>query len=149
MEATSIPRPAPLEGEIMLPFALWPVAELVDGRRNVSGIAASLNLSVATVQSALRSIEREIGQPLTDEAAAPIAAVSNAAPALTSEQVVDILMDTAVELVGPMGEVMVEDALDELGENAPPVELAYRVAQELREPQRSTFIARVRAKGLS
>lgn len=133
----------------MLPFALWPVAELVDGRRNVGGIAASLNLSVATVQSALRAIEREIGQPLTDDDAAAPVAVSNAAPALTPEQVVDILMDTAVELVGPMGEVMVEDALDELGEDAPPVELAYRVAQELREPQRSTFIARVRAKGLS
>ena len=130
----------------MLPFALWPVADLIDGQRTVSAMANTLSLSVATVLSALGTIERELGVTLTDR---PVASVAAAPTGMTAADAFDIVVETAVNLVGPMGEVIAEDAIDDIGETASAVDLAYRVAQDLREPQRSTFLARVRAKGIA
>lgn len=146
MDAASIPQPRSLQGDAMLPFALWPVADLIDGQRTVNAIAGALSLSVGTVMSALGAIERELGVTLTDRAVAPAPV---AAAGLTAADAFDVIVEAAVNLVGPMGEVIAEDAIDEIGETASAVDLAYRVAQDLREPQRSTFLAKVRAKGIA
>ncbi|PYE55716.1 hypothetical protein [Deinococcus yavapaiensis] len=146
MEAASIPQPRSLQADAMLPFALWPVADLIDGHRTVSAIANALSLSVGTVVSALGAIERELGVTLTDRAVVPTPVST---PSMTAADAFDIVVDAAVNLVGPMGEVIAEDAIDEVGETASAADLAYRVAQDLREPQRSTFLAKVRAKGIA
>ncbi|WP_027482580.1 hypothetical protein [Deinococcus pimensis] len=147
MDAASVPRlPASVSAETLLPFSLWRVASLVDGQRTLGAIAGALGTGLPTVTNALREIERELGLP-PQTPAAP--AADTTAVVLAPDDVVDLLVDLTVEVMGPMGEVIVEDVVDELGEGAGLLALAERVAAELREPQRSAFIAKVRSKGLS
>lgn len=151
MDALSVPRAEPLSGNVMLPFTLWRVADLVDGRRSVGGIAGALNAPVAGVLGALEAVERELGVALTEAAAAPSAALptADARPTLGGAALQDALVTVMVDLMGPMGEVIVEDAVDDVGEDAPSAELIARIAQDLREPQRGAFLGRLRAKGLT
>lgn len=150
----------PLGGNVLLPFGLWRVAALIDGRRSLEDLAAGAAISVQAAQGAVAAIERELGVRLTEGDAAPAAEVTpvgaaqvGAIPAAQAvpggPDLILLLTRTAVDLMGPMGEVLVEDALDDLGENPGAAELISRVALELREPQRGAFLARLRAKGLT
>ncbi len=144
---------APLDGSVMLPFRLWRVADLMDGQRTLEDLAAGAALSLEDARGAVAAIERELDvrptetvtpTPSTAEAAPPDRAAPPSGAAL-----IELLIKTAVELVGPVGEVLVEDALDDLGENAAAAELISCVALELREPQRGVFLARLFTKGLT
>ncbi|AFZ68609.1 hypothetical protein [Deinococcus peraridilitoris] len=149
MNATSVPLPTPLQEDTMLPFALWRVADLINGEHSVAVMASQLGMAVGDVQSALKAIEQHLGLALAavGDRATPVESTS--APLLSGEDLFDLVSKTAVELIGPVGEVIVEDAIDELGEDVGAADLILRVAQDLREPQRSAFLGRIRAKGLS
>lgn len=143
MEPNSVPSSAALTDDTMLPYNLWRVADLIDGKRTVEAIASAVGLDLPSAMRALQDIEQELGSSLVG---AP-GAVSEVT-VVTSAEVVDAIAATAVDLMGPMGEVIVEDAFDEVGDEAPAIELISRVVDELREPVRTTFIVKLRAKGL-
>ena len=148
MNAATIPSPALLTGDVMLPFALWPVAECVNGEYDVNAIAAKLGWTAAAVQSALEAIERELGASLTNVEAASIMEASSSTAAFDLDSFLDALTLATMETIGPVGEVIVEEALEEARDHPAPMSLIAYVVQDLREPQRSAFLGRLRTKGL-
>ncbi len=143
MNPSSIPTALNLADDAMLPFALWRYAELVDGQRELHSIATRLGVTPEAVAAALRQIDEELGATAEVEPVAPVPASA------ASDVEVDLLIASAVDVMGPIGEVIVEDVLDELGDRTSISDLVMRVAEEIREPQRSVFLTKVRSKGLS
>jgi hypothetical protein len=148
MDASAALRlPAPVTAETLLPYSLWRVVALIDGQRTAAEVASTLGTPITNVTNALRDLERELGvTPVTPDTSP---ATDTSSVTLAPDDAMDLLVAITVEVMGPMGEVIVEDVIDELGEDTPFMVMAERIASELREPQRSAFIAKVRSKGLS
>jgi hypothetical protein len=148
MDASAALRlPAPVTAETLLPYSLWRVVALIDGQRTAAEVASTLGTPITNVTNALRDLERELGVTPVTPVTAP--ATDTSSVTLAPDDAMDLLVAITVEVMGPMGEVIVEDVIDELGEDTPFMVMAERIASELREPQRSAFIAKVRSKGLS
>lgn len=148
MDASAALRlPAPVTAETLLPYSLWRVVALIDGQRTAAEVASTLGTPITNVTNALRDLERELGVTGVTPVTSPETDTSSVT--LAPDDVMDLLVAITVEVMGPMGEVIVEDVIDELGEDTPFMVMAERIASELREPQRSAFIAKVRSKGLS
>ena len=139
--------PAPVTAETLLPYSLWRVVALIDGQRTAAEVASTLGTPITNVTNALRDLERELGVTPVTPVTAP--ATDTSSVTLAPDDAMDLLVAITVEVMGPMGEVIVEDVIDELGEDTPFLIMAERIAGELREPQRSAFITKVRSKGLS
>lgn len=151
MDASAALRlPAPVTAETLLPYSLWRVVALIDGQRTAAEVASTLGTPITNVTNALRDLERELGvTPVTPVTPDTSPATDTSSVTLAPDDAMDLLVAITVEVMGPMGEVIVEDVIDELGEDTPFMVMAERIASELREPQRSAFIAKVRSKGLS
>ena len=104
---------------------------------------------VARARRAGSGTESLVSEPQVQEALA--LAEQYAARAQRQEQLVDdrLFVEVSAALmacVGPMGRVMVEDALDELPAPARLSALLRTIAQELEDTQRQTFARQLRAR---
>ncbi len=144
MTAPSFPRPpAGLTDTSKLPFGLWSVVELADGRRDVDTIARNVGISVPMVEEVLQRAEAYLN--------APAAGAGRATPATQSltDAVLDEVTRCLIASVGPMGDVMVDEALDEVGDDANLAELINALLQDMKEAAQAQFIQRLRQKGLA
>ncbi|MEW6422036.1 MAG: hypothetical protein AB1511_09965 [Deinococcota bacterium] len=119
-----------------LPFAVWRVLHHVDGQRGIAEVARLAGITPQEVVAAVgqaaawasRAVQRS--QPVTE------------ASAQTVTQCV-------IAVLGPMGEFLVDDVLDELGEGATLSALLSRVAAQLSEAQVQVFVQQLRARGIA
>ncbi|WP_245576178.1 hypothetical protein [Deinococcus murrayi] len=129
--------PAGLRDDLPLPFALWRVLHHVDGVRTAAEVAALARMSPADVGTALAQAEAWVrraaqrSQPVTDE-------------------VLEAVTACVIAAVGPMGEFVVDDVLDELGEERPTLStLLSALAGQLGEAQVPVFVRHLRARDLA
>lgn len=156
MSAPSIPRwPDGLREDTPLPFRLWRVLNLVDGQRSLDDLGRALQLTHADIMEALDTATRRLAGEAATPASAPVAP---AAPVVTqvsrtSPPLIDALIDAVsaclVATIGPMGEVFIEEALDDLPEHATLEQLLRALGSDMKEPALGQFAARLRLKGLA
>ena len=129
-------RPAALKDETLLPFGVWQVLDLVDGTRSVQAIATQLRVSPEQVSRALEQAHTWIDRSVQREQ-------------VVTENTITTVSQCLVSVVGPMGEFIVDDALDELGQNATLAQVLSNIAAQLDEQHLHAFVRQLRAKGLA
>lgn len=129
-------RPAALKDETLLPFNVWQVLDLVDGTRSVQAIATQLRVSPEQVSRALEQAHTWIDRSVQREQ-------------VVTENTITTVSQCLVSVVGPMGEFIVDDALDELGQNATLTQVLSNIAAQLDEQHLHAFVRQLRAKGLA
>ncbi|EYB68535.1 hypothetical protein DEIPH_ctg021orf0048 [Deinococcus phoenicis] len=136
-QAAGVPSwPPGLTGDTPLPFAVWRVLHHVDGVRGVAEVAQLARTTPQEVAAAVaqatawasRATQRT--QPVTDASAQAVT-------------------ECVIAVVGPMGEFLVDDVLDELGGGATLSALLSRVAAQLSEAQVQAFVRHLRARGIA
>ena len=129
-------RPAALKDETVLPFNVWQVLDLVDGKRSLQAIATQLQVRVDQVAQALEQAHTWIGRSVQREQ-------------VVTEATIHTVSQCLVSIVGPMGEFIVEDALDEVGQNATLAQVLSSIASQLDEQHLHAFVRQLRSKGLA
>lgn len=128
--------PPELRDETPLPFSAWKIMHLVDGQRSAQQIAAQLGLSLSEVQSALEQAENWTNRAVQRDRVMTDAVIATVSQCLMS-------------VVGPMGEFMVDDALDEVGEYPTLSQVLSNIATQLHETHLHAFVRQLRTKGLA
>lgn len=128
--------PSSLKDDTPLPFAAWRVLHWVDGRRSIREIAQQLGQSIEEVAAEM-------------EVALDWAARMQQQSQVVTEDVIDTVTQTLMSVVGPMGEFIVDDVLDDIGEKATLSQLLAGIAPELDEQHLQTFARLLHAKGLA
>lgn len=129
-------RPSALKDDIPLPFAVWRVLNLVNGQRTLEEIASTLNLSVDQVNQALDQAQSWIGRAVQREQ-------------VVAENTIDTVSQCLVSVVGPVGEFIVDDALEEVGKNPTLAQVLSAIAPQLSEQHLQAFVRQLRSKGLA
>ena len=132
-----VPRPpAGLRDDTPLPYAVWRVIDHLDGKRSLADLARDLGLSTQAVSQALA----QAGE-WTQRAAQRTQALT---PALQ-----DSVEQCLLSVMGPIGEVVVEDALQDLGSSPTLEGLLSAIAGQLSEAQLHAFVRQLRARNLT
>lgn len=117
-----------------LPFAVWQVLDTLS-RHNAAETAQMLGLNVQQVQQAV-SMASEMGQR-QERQERPL-----------SRELVHEVSQALMTCVGPIGSIMVEDAVDELPQNARMGQLLRALTPELQENQRQAFFRQLQSRQL-
>lgn len=126
--------PEGLSDQTALPFSLWKIVTHVDGARDSAEVARLAAVSEADVQTALIQSRQWIERASAQRR--PVTA------ALEAE-----LTKVLVGVVGPMASLMMDDAVEELGEGATLTALLSTLAEELDAGQMEAFVRQIRARG--
>lgn len=128
--------PAGLRDELPLPFVLWRVLHQIDGIRTAAEVAALARVNAPDVGAAVAQADAWVRraaqrtQPVTDE-------------------VLDAVTACVIAAVGPMGEFVVDDVLDDLGGSPTLSALLSALARQLGEAQVPVFVRHLRARDLA
>lgn len=128
--------PAPLTDETPLPYAAWRVMNLVNGQRSIPEIARSLDVSFDDVRQALEQAQTWTNRAVHREQT-------------VTENTIETVTQCLMSVVGPMGEFIVDDALDDIGERSTLSSLLANIASQINEPQLHAFVRQLRTKGLA
>ncbi|WP_291423017.1 hypothetical protein [Deinococcus sp.] len=128
--------PTALKDETPLPFSAWRIMHLVDGQRTAQQIVEQLGLSLDDLQVALEEAENWTNRAVQREKVMTDAMIATVSQCLIS-------------VVGPMGEFMVDDALDEIGEHPTLSQVLGNIATQLHETHLHAFVRQLRSKGLA
>ncbi|MFC4637238.1 hypothetical protein [Deinococcus hohokamensis] len=126
--------PEGLSDQTPLPFSLWKIVTHVDGARDSAEVARLAAVSEADVQTALLQSKQWVERASAQRR--PVTA------ALEAE-----LTKVLVSVVGPMASLMMDDAMEELGDGATLTALLSTLAEELDPSQMEAFVRQVRARG--
>lgn len=124
--------PSGLTDQTPLPFALWHILDAAASEPN-SGLGALP--SDAKVQEALLLAEQYAGRAQRQEQPLSQALIEQVGGALAA-------------CVGPIGQIMIEDALDELPEPVRLSALLRAIGAELEDAQRQMFGRQLRTRGI-
>ncbi|SMB82844.1 hypothetical protein SAMN00790413_04163 [Deinococcus hopiensis KR-140] len=127
--------PSGLTDQSPLPFSLWRVLHQVDGVRTAEEIARLAGVTAADVTAAVA------------QATVWVRRSQAQVQSLTPEQT-QVVLNGLTQVLGPMAEFAIEDALEELGEQIPLGTFLSRLASPLTEIQRQTFAQLLRARHL-
>ncbi|UBV43483.1 hypothetical protein LAJ19_04515 [Deinococcus taeanensis] len=128
--------PAGLEDSSPLPFNVWRVLHHVDGQRDIAEVARLSGMTVPDVQDRLRT------------AAAWVARANQRDQAVTDETA-DAVAQCLTAAVGPMAAVMVDEVLDDLGEQATLNALLSSLARQLSQDRVQLFARLLRERGIT
>lgn len=128
--------PAGLTDDTPLPFALWRVMHHVDGRRGPEEVAR------------LAGIPPQDVPPLVAQAATWANRAAQRTQPLT-EAAAQAVTQCVIAVMGPMGEFVVDDVLDECGDGITLSTLLSKVAAQLSEAQVQAFVRQLRARGIA
>lgn len=132
-----IPRwPTGLRDDTPLPYSTWRVLDLVDGRRTLAQLSRELELSQEEVEQALEQAQSWTSRALRREQ-------------VVTEALLDHVTQALVSVIGPIGEFMVDDALDAVGEQPTLSALLGTIAPELDEAHLHQFVRQLRTRGLA
>ncbi len=119
--------PSGVTDQTPLPFALWRVLDAVSSGQG--------NPGDARVQEALALAEQYAGRAQRQEQ--PL-----------SEELIEQVSGALMACLGPMGRMIIEDALDELPEPVRLSALLRAVGAELEDDQRQMFGRQLRTRGI-
>ncbi|MDO4263136.1 MAG: hypothetical protein Q4C67_02955 [Deinococcus sp.] len=128
--------PESLSDDTPLPYRTWKVLDLIDAQRSAAEVARLAGVG-----------EDEVMQALAEAAARAQShqrLMRPVGPELQQE--VTRLLGT---LIGPIADVIVEEAMEDLGAGPHAGSLFQRISQELEPQQRSTFAHLAREQGLA
>lgn len=128
--------PAGLTDDTPLPFALWRVMHHVDGRRGPEEVARLAGIAAQDVP------------PLVAQAATWANRAAQRTQPVT-EAAAQAVTQCVIAVMGPMGEFVVDDVLDELGSGITLSTLLSKVAAQLSEAQVQAFVRQLRARGIA
>lgn len=126
--------PEGLTDQTPLPYGLWKIMNHVDGVRDSVQVARMADVSDADVLAAVQQSQQWIERATAQQR--PVSA------ALEAE-----LTKILVSVVGPMATLMMDDAMEDLGEGATLTAVLSALANELDPSQMDAFVRQVRAKG--
>ncbi|ACO46425.1 hypothetical protein DEDE109153_00125 [Deinococcus deserti] len=126
--------PEGLTDQTPLPYGLWKIMTHVDGVRDSVQVARMADVSDADVLAAVQQSQQWIERATAQQR--PVSA------ALEAE-----LTKILVSVVGPMATLMMDDAMEDLGEGATLTAVLSALANELDPSQMDAFVRQVRAKG--
>lgn len=129
-------RPVALKDETPLPYAVWRVLNLVDGVRSIHTIASTLNIPDEQVSQALEQAHTWIGRAVQRDQ-------------VVNDSTISTVSQCLVSVVGPMGEFIVDDALEDAGENPTLAQVLSGIASQLNEQHLHAFVRQLRTKGLA
>ena len=128
--------PPGLTDHTALPYEFWRIMHVTDGRRSIERVAQAIGGTEAQIRRALTEVRRWLErasvreQPLTAE---------------TQEA----LRQALNSVVGPMGELMIDDALDDLPEDTALSALLGSLNTQLSEAHRQTLARLLRTRGIA
>ncbi len=128
--------PPALQDDTPLPFSAWRVLDLVDGDRTIAEIAREVRLSTEQVTEALAQAQAWTHRAVQREQEVTEAMISTVSQCLIS-------------VVGPMGEFIVDDALDDAGPHPTLSQVLGQIAPQLSEGHLHAFVRQLRARGLA
>lgn len=128
--------PEHLKDETPLPYAVWRLVDQMDGKRTVAEIMSHTGTSLDEVAHALEQVESWVSRAMKREQ-------------VVTEPVIDAVSQCLMSVVGPMGEFMVDDALEDVGKNATLSQLLANLANQIEEQHLHAFVRQLRNKGLS
>jgi hypothetical protein len=128
--------PPGLTDSTPLPFAYWRVMHLTDGQRSIDRLVQTLGSTDAYVRQVLSEVRRSL-----ERAAAREQPVTQAAQ--------DALRQSLISVMGPMGDLVIDDALDDLPENTSLAALLAHVNAQLSASQSQTLASLLRTKGIA
>lgn len=133
---SAVPWPRLLEDTTPLPYAVWRVLNLVDGRRDVDELAALARLSPPEVQQRLDEAQRWLSRAAQREQRVTPESAQEVTQCLTS-------------VVGPVASLMVDEVLDDLGPQATMSALLAGLAEQLSPDRLQVFARSLRDRGLA
>jgi hypothetical protein len=128
--------PTGLSDSTPLPFMYWRVMHVADGRRSFEKLASTLGLPEAQVRQVFGEVRRWMDraavrdQPLT-------------------EANLEALRRALISVMGPMGELMIDDVLDDLPEHAPLSALLSSLNSQLSESHSQALGRLLRTRGIA
>ncbi|MFC4452815.1 hypothetical protein [Deinococcus sonorensis] len=128
--------PVGLSDQTLLPFAMWRVLDVVDGRQHVSKLAATLGMPEPQIKQVVHTVEQHLERAAQRER--PI-----------NEEGLQLLTQCLNAVVGPMGRMMMDDALDDVGEQATLTRLIGALNAELNDTNRQAFLRQLRMRGIA
>lgn len=134
MSALSWPRG--LKDDTPLPYTVWRVMDLLDGRRDVQEVAGLARCTPQEVHQRFEEAQRWVSRAAQREQRVTPEAAREVAQSLTS-------------VVGPMAALMVDELLDELGEQATMSGLLSGLAEQLSPDHLQQFARHLRDRGLT
>lgn len=128
--------PPALRDDTPLPFSAWKVMNQIDGQTTLSTLASHLEITIETIQEALIQAQQWTERAQKREQ-------------IITETTIENVTQSLMNVVGPMGEFIVDDALDEVGENTTLSRLLSSIAAQLDETHLHAFVRQLRSKGLA
>ncbi|ANE43756.1 hypothetical protein [Deinococcus puniceus] len=129
--------PNDLQDATPLPFNVWRVMHQVNGERDAMEVARLARVSLPEVLDAVTQAARWSGRAAQREQ--PV-----------TEQAIKEIQQCLMVVVGPMGEFMVDDAFEDLGEdNVTLSQLLGHLATQLGESRVQAFVRQLRARGIA
>ncbi|WP_019009880.1 hypothetical protein [Deinococcus aquatilis] len=129
--------PSDLQDSTPLPFNVWRVMHQVNGERDAMEVARLARVSLPEVLDAVSQAGRWSGRAAQREQ--PV-----------TEQALKEIQQCLMVVVGPMGEFMVDDAFEDLGEqNVTLSQLLGHLATQLGESRVQAFVRQLRARGIA
>ncbi|MBZ9711849.1 hypothetical protein [Deinococcus multiflagellatus] len=119
-----------------LPFNIWRVMTHVDGAREVAEVARLAGMTVPDVQDRLRMAADWVKRATQHHQQ-------------VSDEMADAVTACLTPVVGPMAAVMVDEALDDLGDGGTLNGLLSHVARQLSPERVQQFARNLRARGLA
>lgn len=126
--------PEGLTDQTPLPYGVWKIMTHVNGERDSAQVARMAAVSDADVLTAVQQSQQWVERATAQQR--PVSA------ALEAE-----LTKILVSVVGPMATLMMDDAMEDLGEAATLSALLSALASELDTSQMDAFVRQVRARG--
>ncbi len=128
--------PPGLTDHTALPYGFWRIMHVTDGRRSIERVAQAVGGSEAQVRQVLTDVRRWLERAAVREQ--PLTAETQEA-----------LRQALNSVVGPMGELMIDDALDDLPEDTALSSLLTSLNTQLSEAHRQTLARLLRTRGIA
>lgn len=137
--------PSGVTDQTPLPFTLWRILDAVAVRNTSNGIGQALQ---AGAQAAIRSLpsDAKIQEALVQ--AEQYANRAQRQEQVLTEQLISEVTTALVTCIGPMGQILVEDAIDSLPEPLRLSAFLRSLALELEDTQRQVFANQLRERGI-
>lgn len=133
---TPLSWPAGLTDSTPMPYRVWKVLHCVDGQRPAEEVARLARTTLAEVQFQLEDAARWIGQAVQREQQ-------------VGDAMARVVTQCLASAVGPLASLMVDEALDDLGQQATLSALLGQLASQLPYDRAQVFARNLRERGMA
>lgn len=128
--------PPGLTDHTPLPYSYWRVLHVTDGRRSIEKLTQTLGTTEGQVRQALEDVRRWLERAAVREQ--PL-----------SQATEEALRQALITVMGPMGELVIDDVLDDLPEQTTLSALLASLNAQLSESHSQTLARLLRSRGIA